>query len=585
MESLSNSQPILINSPDALIQRIRFNISPPAGNDILDQLQNMVRKDSLHDLFLAGGTRSDLPLGGIAQTGESVTIDMLAEVMAPAFNPYLISENIAAARSLLADCIDLRRRVEALQQDIFNLNQETIERAGETRAQLDLRAQYLEDINRLQTLLDRKDPEIARQMMLLSDAQQLEQRFGPQVSGYREVDRFNTRMRREYWPFLFYVGDHQTSNIDIDFHRIGSSGDAAADQIGLEKSGPLIPPQMFRELSKEASRASAFEKIQIPNERLRQENGLSNLESQMIELQAAHARATSDLKIAEDRWALRADLWARKKAQADLKSGLGLFRRLADTLLLYAELTGQLRQVLHSVEFGQAEVFGHAIPGFSASSYFLRDRYFINNSFATHHGETVHAGAVVDDGFWAPIDQLGLLLVQAEARQRFTAQRQEVWQEVIECDGEFGADGTAQIVWDQTRGWEPNPNQPHRHQPKKVRLVGLRLINEGNAVGISAKMESARTISDGVNIGGTTVSVDDDVRSPDFQIHSILNRHGLNLRIASLQGASASIPAESAIDPAQYMNRHANGKMKIDLRRRDPQSTRFRLTVEMWLAE
>ena len=426
----SNSQSILINSPDALIQRVRFNISPPAGNGILDQLRNMNRKDSLRDLLLSAGKRSDLPLDGIAQTGDSITIDMLADVMAPTFNPFLVSENIGAARSLLADCIDLRRRVEALQQDIFNLNQETIEREGETKVQLDMRAQYQADINRFRSLLEKKQAEIARQRQILDYIESLEKKYGPQVAGQTPNDRRLQRMNLDFWPFCYAAKDHQSVLI---FGRISRSGDIdggrPGDYLGLPDPFHLVE-HMRVVLEREAQRASDFEAMYLPSERKRQENSLSILESQRIELQAAHAGATSDLKIAEDRWALRADLWARKKAQADLKSGLGLFRRLADTLLLYAELTGQLRQVLHSVEFGQAEVFGHAIPGFSASSYFLRDRYFINNSFATHQGETVHAGAAVDDGFWAPIDQLGLLLVQAEARQRFTAQRQEMWQPI-----------------------------------------------------------------------------------------------------------------------------------------------------------
>jgi hypothetical protein len=261
-------------------------------------------------------------------------------------------------------------------------------------------------------------------------------------------------------------------------------------------------------------------------------------------------------------------LWDRKQAQANSASGLGLYRRLEFTLQLYGEVSGQLRRAVHAIEFGQAVVFGMKIEGFDPTSPTLRNRYLVSSNFASGDANGTFEDAVADDGFWAPIDQLGLMLVQAEARQRAAVQRQTVWQEVIEFSGQFGSSGKASLTKDLTRGPVNDPSSLLVKVQPKFRIVALRAINLGPLLEVGCDMKSAAP----------------DAGIVDDPIFKVLDAHRLQFHYNALARADAAMPAEQVMNPAQYMNRHANGTLAVNLARKDPSDASYNIKIEMMLA-
>jgi hypothetical protein len=477
--------------------------------------------------------------------------------MTPRLNPFLVAENIAAARSLLADCTELRKRIESLQQDIFNFSQESLEKEREnTIHEIELKNARAA-IERLQSAIDRSRNDLSNQQKLSQTASDLSARFGNKTASERSTEN----LQRSLWNQVFTVRSSPENTPElVPIENIKSVRDAA----NMPASTMNAAIQNYNLLRSQAIEDAAADHASYSNQLLRQDIALSTASGQLESLIAAHQQAINDLQIMEARRELRMRLWERNKAQAD-DEGIGLFRRLQDSLALYAELSGQLRVAIHTVEFGQSEAFGMKIAGFDADDLSLHTRYIFSGVQDSAPSFPGLINTILDRP-WASLDWLGLLLIQAESRHRRAVHTQKVRQIHVPIAGEFGNNGTAShtINFDHTKGT--------LLLPAPARVIGFRAVNEGPAVGISAKIVPQPKPADLV------AEPEEDSKA------AYLRDHSLRFRYDWLPTATPATPAMAYSDPSQFMNRNANGELRVSLSKRDKTSDVYDLVLEFWLA-
>ena len=301
--SLDTSSFAKVQSPDELIQRLRFDVDPiPSDADGL--LAFLKHDDQWQQRLRARLDGKELPFGGIRQQGGNITVTPLDGFLEPALNPYLVLENIGVARALLSDCLELRRRIEALQLDLFNFSQESYEFTESKKHREEELERLRVEIKLQGDLLAAKQAEQTRFATLVSNWTTTMAAYGPEAAAYNVASREKHEVVQSCWP-MFY-----------------SSATDAAPHLYQVSNAPSSNPfasnvfeQLQQAVATEARRSANFEATGQRSETLRLQNDTSAMESQLRQIKAAKAMAETELSLAEKRNAIKDEKWRRKVEQ------------------------------------------------------------------------------------------------------------------------------------------------------------------------------------------------------------------------------------------------------------------------------
>lgn len=355
-----------IQSPDAMLGRVQFDPDGSAQSDqaelpVLFKLERSLI-DELRDQLVRPRKVLDLHPDVLQVTGDArqLVLKPAQAVLKPALNPYLVAENLATARTLYADCLELRRRIEALQLDLFNYSQETYEHEEDLKRQSEELAQAQKDIDLYSNLIA-KAGEAKEALTKHRDAwRTATTNYGATSVDHGAEARKNNAIVLGYWPLRFTVTSTPAgANDEARFVRVSSNTIGA----GLipNYSGPDLP--VWEALKATASRESALACESLDSQLRTINLDLKNHESELIRLNHLKASAEQAKKTLTDLQATRNEKWKRKAAQMTGNGSLDLARRLSETLPLYAASIKALKQAIHAVEYGQSVVFG--MTGFS----------------------------------------------------------------------------------------------------------------------------------------------------------------------------------------------------------------------------
>lgn len=564
MSSSSDSLFSKVQSPDELIQRLRFDPDPiPTDSDEL--LDFLKRDKDLQLRLLIRDKAKDIPLSGIVQQGGKIRITVLDTLLEPGLNPFLVLENIGVARSLLSDCLELRRRIEALQLDLFNYAQESYE-FEETKKLREAELARLADEVQLQDgLLAAKRKEQTAFASLIANWTEAVTSHGADAPGHTSEHRVDRALIQSYWPLI---------------HSTSTPGNGAPELVKVSNApySALFSGSVFdivwAAMSSDAKRSVKFETANQRNETLRLQNEKSAIDSQIAQISAAKKIAVYDHDLAKHRNAIRDEKWRRKVMQFEANSGLGLNRRLRDSLMLYSEIFGQLRVALHAIEFGQSEILGMTIEGFDAERLDLRNRYILepaSTQTQSAPGEDVQES--FDDGIWISLDTLGSYLVQAEARMRRRAHSTHVTQSVLRLDGELG-EGSAPISLEQAVG----PNSALAANTRRDNILAIRILNLGDPISLRLRLQRPQPMGQ---------YVPPDLQHPNGSwlpdpIWKILSNYDLALDYAYLPSTSAAVAPEVPAAVTQFLNRELNGLLKATVGPAEPTARKLSLRIEVW---
>lgn len=564
MSSSSDSLFSKVQSPDELIQRLRFDPDPiPTDSDEL--LDFLKRDKDLQLRLLIRDKAKDIPLSGIVQQGGKIRITVLDTLLEPGLNPFLVLENIGVARSLLSDCLELRRRIEALQLDLFNYAQESYE-FEETKKLRDAELARLADEVQLHDgLLTAKRKEQTAFATVIANWAEAVTSYGADAPGHTSEHRVDRILIQSYWPVI---------------HSTSTPGNAAPALVKVSNAtnSAMFSGSVFdivwAAMSSDAKRSVKFETANQRNETLRLQNEKSAIDSQIAQITAARKIAVYEHDLAKNRNAIRDEKWRRKVVQFEANSGLGLNRRLRDSLMLYSEIFGQLRVALHAIEFGQSEILGMTIEGFDAERLDLRNRYILEP--ARTQTQSVPGADVqesFDDGIWISLDTLGSYLVQAEARMRRRAHSTQVSQTVLRLDGELG-EGSAPISLEQAVG----PNSALAADTRRDHILAIRILNLGDPISLRLRLRRPQPMGQ---------YIPPDLQHPDGSslpdpIWKILSRYDLALDYAYLPSTSAAVAPEVPATVTQFLNRELNGLLKATVGRAEPTARKLSLRIEVW---
>lgn len=566
MSSPTDSLFSKVQSPDELIQRLRFDPDPiPADSD--DLLAFLKRDRDLQLRLLIRDKAKDIPLSGIVQQGGKIQITVLDTLLEPGLNPFLVLENIGVARSLLSDCLELRRRIETLQLDLFNYAQESYEFEESKKLRDAELARLADEVQLHDGLLAAKRKEQTAFATVIANWAEAVASHGADAAGHTPEHRVDRMLIQSYWPVI-----HSTSASDSGTPKLVKVSNATYNAL-FSGSGSVFEI-VWAAMSSEAKRSVKFETANQRNETLRLQNEKSAIDSQIAQITAARKIAVYEHDLAKNRNAIRDEKWRRKVAQFEANSGLGLNRRLRDSLMLYSQVFGQLRVALHAIEFGQSEILGMAIEGFDATRLDLRNRYILEPP-RPQTQTTASAGVQesFDDGIWISLDTLGSYLVQAEARMRRRAHSTHVSQTVLRLDGELG-EGDAPISLEQAVG----PNSALAADNRRDNILAIRILNLGDPISLRLRLLRPQPMGQYIppdlqHPGGSTL--------PD-PIWKILSRYDLALDYAYLPSTSAAIAPEVPAAVTQFLNRELNGLLKATVGRAEPTARKLSLRIEVW---
>lgn len=348
-----------IQSPDAMLGRVQFD---PDGNTQNDQsdlpaLFKLERSliDELRDQLVRPRKILDLHPDVLQVTGDGrqLVLKPAQAVLKPALNPYLVAENLATARTLYADCLELRRRVETLQLDLFNYSQETYEHEEDLKRQSEELAQAQKEID-LYTNLITKAGEAKEALAKHRDAWKTAiTNYGATSVDHGTEARKKNAIVLGYWPLRFTVTSTPGTGNDARFVALNNSiGSATIPAV----SDPTLA--VWEALQATASRESALACESLDSQLRTINLDLKKDESELIRLNHSKASAEQAKKTLKDLQATRNEKWDRKAAQMTGNGSLDLARRLSETLPLYAASIKALKQAIHAVEYGQSVVFG-----------------------------------------------------------------------------------------------------------------------------------------------------------------------------------------------------------------------------------
>ncbi|KRD79758.1 hypothetical protein [Lysobacter sp. Root983] len=564
MSSSSDSLFSKVQSPDELIQRLRFDPDPiPTDSDEL--LDFLKRDKDLQLRLLIRDKAKDIPLSGIVQQGGKIRITVLDTLLEPGLNPFLVLENIGVARSLLSDCLELRRRIEALQLDLFNYAQESYE-FEETKKLRDAELARLADEVQLHDgLLAAKRKEQTAFATVIANWAEAMASHGADAPGHTSEHRVDRMLIQSYWPVI---------------HSTSTPGNGTPELVKVSNApySALFSGSVFdivwAAMSSDAKRSVKFETANQRNETLRLQNEKSAIDSQIAQISAAKKIAVYEHDLAKNRNAIRDEKWRRKVVQFEANSGLGLNRRLRDSLMLYSEIFGQLRVALHAIEFGQTEILGMTIEGFDAERLDLRNRYILEPaSTQTQSAPGADVQESFDDGIWISLDTLGSYLVQAEARMRRRAHSTHVTQSVLRLDGELG-EGSAPINLEQAIG----PNSALAADTRRDNILAIRILNLGDPISLRLRLRRPQPMGQ---------YVPPDLQHPSGSwlpdpIWKILSSYDLALDYAYLPSTSAAVAPEVPSVVTQFLNRELNGLLKATVGPAEPTARKLSLRIEVW---
>jgi hypothetical protein len=523
-----------IISADNLINQLRIGSEESPGMALFHGLlEDESWKEKLRRVRISAGKT----LAPFSIDNNVLQVAPLTAIWQPLYSPFLVSENLASARAILADCFELRRRIESLQLDIFNFEQDQ----SDFESSAEMHADNLANIESTRVywvaVRDRRAEELNTQQESLEAWTQFNESFGSNAPGYNTEQRTIDKVRRDFSSFAMAPSDRV-----LNFTSISNTDAASVASAGLGD-----PAESTRQIHlgsrRDALRTAETERVQVDSELRRLRNQTSSLEAGIVEAELAIQRAAFEFEQATKKWALRKRLWERKRRQYGERSGIGLRRRLADSVYLYDKVTSQLRGLLHSIEFGQSVIFDLDIDGFDPKSLTLLSRY----TFSAREDTPVTTDDLFGPSVWISMDELAGLLIDAENRQRIVLQRQRVFQNSYLFEGV--ADATGRLSIDLDLGKVPQVALgPKIH---RRRLCSLRLINESGTCDVNLILKSAERFN-----GADLV---------EDELDKIVRRRSASASVSGLQRADVVYMPDVLPNQAQYLNRHFDGTLSVQV--------------------
>lgn len=540
---------INILSADTLISHLRFG-----GTDTIATtfLKDLPQDQSWQEKLESVRNTKNKTLASFSIENDVLKVVTVETLLQPSYSPYLVSENITSARAVLADCFELRRRIESLQLDIFNFEQEDID----FNFSLVMHTDNLKNLESTRlywlSVKERKERELDVQQKTLEAWISLNESVGNEADGYSATQRSSDKLLRDFSSFAMAPSDRALS-----FTKITNTDTSSVTSAGLDDPTNATI-QLFSGSKRESVRSAEYERVQFDSELRRLRNQSSTFEGAVLEVYAAIERTIFEIALVTNKWQIREKLWERKRRQYIEGSGIGLKRRLLDSLYLYDKLTAQLRSLLHSIEFGQSVIFDMTIPGFDASSLSLFSRY----TFSKLNASVDKFKDPFGDGIWISLDELAGFLIDAENRQRIVLQQQYVYQTSYLFKGETDAAGD--FTMDINLGSAPI----FTFQPKngRKRLCSLRLINESVPCDVALKLVSSERFA----VAGLV----------ENEIDKFLRQYSVQLNVEAMQPADDIYMPEILPNQVEYINRHFDGTLSISVSSNIPNSSiQIRLEV------
>ncbi|MFT3717366.1 hypothetical protein [Pseudorhodoferax sp.] len=483
-------------------------------------------------------------------TTHGVSMLPASGIRPPTLNPYLQTENLSLGRLVYNDCVELRKRIESLQIDIFNLDQTLFEFEEKALCRTN-------DIKRLEDSLSRTESTITLRTEDIGRAENEVRRvearlkdYGPDSATQSVTKRSADKVTLQFWPLVFgsTTGGQPTLSAytNADAQRRSDAG-LAAD---------LPFSSTFNALSAEAIFAAKSEVDAIQQSVQLAINNLSALKAEHQALEST--RAGLELQIAglKKSHATDEEIIRRKRAQFSENGTFNLKRRLQDSLVLYDDLLGTLRQTLFAVEYGQALIFGCHIDGFDAGSQTRSNRYIFTDMSQIQ--PTADLPSL--DETWISLDRLGLYLSQAEARYRQIIQRRRYKTQTIRVDGNLDANG------DLKRAINLSERDNDNLVRKSSRIVGFSITNLGDPIDLSMKISNSF----------------ENLNDVDAEF---LKGFSAELEASSLHPPPIQLQPIQVFDTSSYINRAFSGVINISAHASESESKLVRLRLNIVFAD
>lgn len=532
-----------IFSPDVLLANHHF-IQGGRAVDKLKQLGVRDPEQLLRDLNGGG------EFGPVAKaTNSGAKILPVSAFQAPTLNPYLQTEALGLARVAYTDCVELRKRIESLQIDIFNLDQVVSEFEGKTICRDNEIARLQESLNRTIATLSLRSSDIERVTLEKNRAEVHHENFGSKSSLHAVAKRTKNKVISQYWPLVFgsTAGGPPTVSAytNVDAERRAAAG----------LSADLPFESAYSAIQAEASFAAESEADAIEQSLQAATNTLSSLNIENEGLLGTKRALELQIESTKQAQSVDAEIIRRKRLQFTENGAFDLRRRLQDSLVLYDELLGTLRQALFAAEYGQALLFKRRIEGFDPASETRKNRYIFADPTGIQEGDDLPSL----DATWISLDMLGVYLTRAEARHRQMIQQQRYHCHTLSIDGELIDDKFEKVI---NLGSEDD-----RALASGVsRIVAFSLVNLGDPVDVRIKFSRSVVGLNGVDA-------------------AFLSALDANIEISGAFGAPIYQQPIQAFDLSCYVNRSFTGALSVRVQGAEPESAKVRLRLNFVVAD
>lgn len=459
-------------------------------------------------------------------------------------NPYHFHEHIARINSLYNECIEFRKRIEALQVDIFNLSQDNYILDNSTIKLSSAIDQLSFAVHEAEINQSARQGELDHQTKLRDSYTEV---LNDLFSDNNFAKSVGDLVKSAVWP-LFLSPKIKPEDAK-DLVHTGWLRLASLNAAEIKESDPVL--DVVQSIRDEFARRNSIERGNFARSLSVAESDLSRAKDNLEAAKFGVQKAKAELLHEQESQNINNELLARKIQQYKDGGVADLNNRIANTLSMYFDAVHEICERMRSVDAFFYGIMGRDV-GYAPLSITS------SNDAITAYvaAQSLHMAAnseFVPKGF--SLDEIGMKIREREYWFRFWIETRKINQVVYSISGEYEPSDTGRFF---------NLEIQEQKISSPLICLGLSIVNEGEdcSVGISVDLPSNTKFHG--------------------QGSADVGRYNISIQSIYAPTTSPAFPISPYPHPLEIVHRDIRGRKRISISSLDDESQQFNLKLVFW---